>query len=767
MPALLAAIGGLILVSYLPALPPFWTLPPLALLFVLLCLRPQLRVAAAFVAALGWGIGAGHLLLRDQLPADLQGRDILVSGKVVGLPQVRAGGQRFLFAPLPHRQYDLPELVRLSWYDARALRSGDRCRLSVRLRSPRGLSNPGGFDYHTWLAGHGIGATGYVRAGPDNHCEPAPLLWSAGYWRQRLSDALARQSGALEHAAFLRALAIGDRQAIERDQWQLLQRTGTQHLMAISGLHIGLIAALGYMLGGAAGRLLLPLFPMTRLVPLAAIACSLLLSAIYAGLAGFSLPTQRALLMVALVHVCLLRRRPVPIFHIFALVMLLVLVKTPLAAHSLGFRLSFGAVAVLLLGFCGRQLLGAGRLRRYLGQSLWSQWVVLVGLLVPLSCFGLPAALLSPLANTVAIPLVSWLVVPILLLGCALLELAPALALEILRWADRAFNAVWSYLRWIDQLTPATSTRAGPAWLFALVLAGGLLLLAPRHLPARWLGLFCLLPLFLPQPLARPPLQLVVLDVGQGLAAVISTPHHTLVYDAGPRYRSGFNTGAAVIVPYLQRRDIGFVDRLIISHADIDHSGGAEALAAAVATGTVLTGEPGPPALADVEPCVAGQAWEWDGVQFEILSPARPWQPDIAAADGNERSCVLLITYCGERILLPGDIGVETERPLLRKYLTDMPLAVLLAPHHGSDTSSGRAWVAALRPRFVVFSAGYRNRYGHPHAGVQERYRRAGSTLLNTAYSGAVTFRWLGPSQLQVSEARRQQRRYWFAAAGE
>ncbi|TQV81327.1 DNA internalization-related competence protein ComEC/Rec2 [Exilibacterium tricleocarpae] len=760
---MLAAAGGIALIGVLPALPPPWVLIPLSVLAVVLWLAPLLRALATFAAGLGWGLASGYLLLADQLQPAAQGRDINVTGEIVGLPQARETGQMLLLRPDAASAATLPSLIRLSWFGGPPLGTGDRCRLTVRLKAPRGLSNPGGFDYHTWLVGQGIGATGYVRDSPDNHCSGTATALSVGRWRQHLGRFLARESGQLNHVAFLQALTIGDRQAISETQWQVLRRTGTQHLMAISGLHIGLVATLGYLLGGLLGRVLVLCRPLSGAVRYTSVASSLSLAGVYAALAGFSLPTQRALVMVVLVHICLLRRRPVPIFHILSLTLLLVLLWSPLAAHSAGFWLSFGAVAALLLGFCGRRLVATGRGWRYLRQTVWSQWVVLVGLLVPLSCLGLPAAPLAPLANTVAIPLVSWLVVPPLLSACLLADIAPGLSRAALASADVAFDGVWRYLLWVDALAPPVQPLATGPVVLMLALSGGLLLLGPRHLPLRWLGLCCLLPLWLPPTGDQPPLRITVLDVGQGLAVVIATPGRTLVYDAGPRFSERFDAGSDIVAPFLQHRRIRTIDRLIVSHGDIDHSGGARALVAAVPTGLVLAGEADPMPGAVLSPCRAGTSWQWDAVTFTLLAPALAWDEADNIGAGNDRSCVLLVEYAEQRILLPGDISVRSEVKLLAAGSVAGPLSVLVAPHHGSNTSSSPAWVDALQPAFVVFSTGYGNRYRHPHAAVVERYRAGGAVLLNTAVTGAVEFVWHADTAPAVIRYRQRQRRYWFA----
>jgi competence protein ComEC len=776
---ILAASLGILFVSRLPTLPslpqPVWLSITLAgTVITLLLLHSRSRWAGCFCLGAVWGIVAGQQLLSQQLPQGLAGEELLISGVVSDLPQHRGDFQRFEFTVddylnlSPHgRERALPERIMLSWYGQQSLRVAQRWTLLVKLRRPRGFVNSGGFDYQRWLLSEGIGATGYVRTSSHNHLHGLMPGYPVQKQRQRVRDWL---TGRFDSpvTGLLLALAIGDTSAIRVEQWNLLRDTGTIHLMAISGLHIGLAALLGFWLGHAlrAG------FSMLRVslsfgywLP-GFISCTL--AGLYSAMAGFALPTQRALVMVLLVHLALLTSRFGSSPRALAWAMLIVLFIDPLAGYALGFWLSFGAVTLLLFHFQHRQW-SIQRVPKMIRSWLnfgRAQWVVSLGLIVPLLALNQPLSLLTPLANAVAIPVVSFGVVAPLLGGLLLNFLGIAGADGLANLAVQLLSLCVTLLEWL--VRHLNTSGWYPSGAIPSVLAyvaagvGVLLLLAPRGLPARWLGLLLLMPLLLPRGSDRPPLVLTVLDVGQGLAVVVRTENRVLVYDTGPAYSERFNAGDAILWPYLRSQGIHHVDRLIISHGDTDHAGGTEAFLARVAVDEIISGEVLPaldsayPAL-PVSPCDSNRDWQWDDVSLQLIEPFT-----AAAGGSNDQSCILLVEYAGQRILIPGDIEAGVEKHLLTHGQLPADVTVLIAPHHGSATSSTPDFVKQVHAGQVVYSTGYRNRYGHPHPRVVARYEATGSRAYNIADTGQLSFTWDSQGELRIEPLRETERHYWF-----
>lgn len=776
MTRILAASAGILAVSLLPRLPvlpqPFWlSAAGAAALIILLFAFPRGRLLGCFCLGAVWGLVAGYHLLAQQLPPDLQGRELLVSGFISDLPENRGDYQRFEFTVDRYLNLDteagaggnLPRRILLSWYGAPPLTAAGHWTLKVKLSRPRGFVNTGGFDYQRWLLSQGIGATGYVRSSTHNGADGiAPGHWllkrrqATGQW---IRDLTGDTTGAL-----LVALAVGDSSGIRPEQWRLLRNTGTSHLMAISGLHIGLVALLGFFIGHALRAGASFLSPRLGWLWWLPGLCSVAVAAFYSAMAGFSLPTQRALTMVVLVNAAVMLGRGGASGRALAWALLIVLLIDPLSGYQTGFWLSFGAVAVLLFRFRERHSAGKGALHR-LATFGRAQWVIFLGLLAPLFALNQSASLLAPLANFAAIPLVSFLVVTPLLGALLLQPLSACLAGWLLQVAAWFLQFGMALLQWLTRHLPLGGWHPGggavtwPALLLAAV--GVLLLLSPKGLPGRWLGALMLLPLLLPRPAPPPALDIRVLDVGQGLAVVISTPSRVLVYDTGPAYSERFNAGDAIVGAHLRARGIQRVDRLVVSHGDMDHAGGTEALLGSVAVDEILLGEELPELAAHwpdlpVEDCRESPAWRWDDVGFRFLVPP------LAPSAGNNSSCILLLEVADRRILIPGDMEAEVERSLLAADLLPDSLDLLIAPHHGSKSSSSPEFVAASRPANVVYSAGWRNRYGHPHPAVRARYRAAGSEAHDTGLGGELDFVWDRAGELRVSALRQSHRRYWF-----
>lgn len=733
---MLALGAGLLALRFLPDLPGTpWLLLMAAVGVLLLPFRSY--PLGLFALGLAWACASAQLALDDRLSPELDGRILWLEGEVVGLPEQRDGVVRFVLEEPSARRAELPARLRLSWPQGPALHSGERWRLAVHLKRPHGMLNPGGFDYEAWLLAQRIGATGTVKSGERLAEAEGVHTWRDGL-RQRLlaMPAFGREGG-------LVALVLGDGSGLSSAEWRVLQDTGTVHLMVISGQHIGLIALLVY--GGVAGLARLGVWP--GFLPWLPWACALALAASlgYGWLAGFDVPVQRACAMLALVLLWRLRYRQLGIWTPLLAALLLVLLIEPLASLQAGFWLSFAAVGVLLLVFSGR--LGGWPWWRSLGRA---QWAAALGLLPVLLALALPVSVSGPLANLLAVPWVGFLVVPLALLATLLLPMAPLA--EGLWWlAGGALELLFRLLEWLAALLPAWLGGHLPAWAWALGALGVVLVLLPAGVPLRLLGLpLALLLLFPPRPsLPEGQAEVWQLDVGQGLAVLVRTREHALLYDAAGRF-GDFDLGERVVLPALRALGIQRLDTLLISHGDNDHAGGAAAVLRQMPEATLWSGEPQRLAGLDAQACPAGARWEWDGVAFQVWRWAQ-------ARGGNDASCVLWVEAGGERLLLTGDIDARAEAVLLGSGL-DLRADWLLAPHHGSRFSSTPAFIAAVAPTAVLFSRGAHNAFGHPHPRVLARYARQGVHIHDNVTDGALSIR-LGTRA--SAQGWRSERRFW------
>jgi len=725
--------------------------------------------------------------LADRLAPALEGRDLLVTGTIAELPRASLTGTRFVLRveqatdqgmPVQVQvQVQVPERVWLGWSrgpDGDALlvgpgpelRAGQRWRFVVRLQAPHGTLNPHGFDAELWLFERGIGATGSVRA---TAATPAELLDERAAHpierlRQRVRDAIVLRVPDAGAAGVLAALAVGDQAAIERTDWALFRVTGVAHLVAISGLHVTMFAWLaGAVIGRLwrlSGRLLLHL-P----APHAARWGGLAAAAGYALLAGWGVPAQRTVWMIAAVVVLRSSGLRWPPLLVLGAAGALISALDPWALLQAGFWLSFAAVGLLMVAAPDDVVVheapapGAAAGWRGRAQGWWrSAWrtqvVASIGLAPLTLLFFQQVSLVGFLANLLAIPWVTLVVTPLALLGVV----APPLWL-LGGWAVQAMIAVLELLGGVPWAV--WTAAAAPAWAAAAGLLGGALLVAPLPRRLRALGLPLLLPLLWPAT-PRPPegaFEMVAADVGQGSAVLVRTRQHLLLYDAGPGW-SESDAGERVLLPLLLARGERRIDTLLLSHRDTDHVGGAASLMRHVPTGELLGSlEDGHPLRAMGVPwrrCDAGAGWTWDGVRFELLHPT----PDEHARGGrpNTLSCVLRVVDArGRALLLTGDIEAAQEAALLERRRAQLPAELLLVPHHGSRTSSGEAFIAAVGPQTAVVQAGWRNRFGHPNAAVVARYAAQGVTLQRTDRCGAFTREADGSSHC----TRQRDRRYW------
>jgi len=684
----------------------------------------------------------------SKLDRSLEGKDLEITGQIISLVSHRPGRVSFMFEPRIGATA-LPQRIRLSWYQPDGNpRGGETWRLGVRLRPPRGQLNPGGFDYEKWLFRNRVGAVGYVRwAEPlpkDSGSRERPVLEVRERFRQwlgsRLPDGRAR--------GLILALTIGARDGLSPEDRKVLAATGTAHLVAISGLHIGLVAGAIFYLAQFACRLIVGFTWIQRQVICWALV--LPVTSAYAALAGFGLPARRALIMLAVLACWQSLRWPRRPAAPLSVALALVLAADPLAALGWDFWLSFGAVSCISLVMAGR------RAPAIPNRALW--WRVQLGISIGLAPFLVAGfgqvSLVSPLVNALLVPWFGITVMPPLLLAVASWPCLPGFASAILAMEAWQLDLIWSGLEALAQYGGA-GLYPGSVLALCAALLGSLLLLAPAGLPGRWLGSLLWLAAICPMRAQLPEggMELVVLDVGQGLSTVIHTRGHAMVYDAGPSYPGG-DAGRDVVIPYLRSRASG-LDLLVISHSDLDHAGGRRSIVGEFETLRELAGD----GLTGARPCIAGQRWSWDGVQFTILHPL-----PATKARGNAASCVLLVRGKYGSVLLTGDIEISGEETLLQAWPC-LEVEVVVAPHHGSKSSSGSALVDATRPEWIVFAAGYRNRWDFPAAEVVARWRASGARVLVTGEMGAIRMRFSDPGAMRPRLQRVVEAAPWRAAA--
>lgn len=759
--SLISFVIGTVLLQVQQTLPHtnlFWLLP--VLLFLLFRYR-TLRIPVAFLLGFLWAGLDAWMNLQNQLPEELYARDIFVTGTISDLPHRFDHHVSFEFAidemTAQGRNYSSPGIAKLNWYNVKEeITAGDRWRMKVRLKPPHGFMNLAGFDYEGWLFHQGISAKGYVRDDSDNrHLGDGGYRFALLKLRQRIRVLIERQLQHGQAAGLVKALVIGDRSGMSSSDWELFRQTGTNHLVAISGLHISIVGGLAYYLVSFCWRRLSWL-TLRVATPKAAAVGALLTGTGYAALAGFSVPTQRALIMLMVVSIGILLQTKFNPFHSIALALLSVLLIDPAAVLSGGFWLSFLAVAIIFTAM-GNRIGPTKPLFAWVG----IQWFIGLGLAPALLIWQQQVPLLAPLINMFAIPLFSLLIIPLALGGTLLSLIWPeggSLPMNMADWLLQASRTV---------LAQAASTdwyfRVPPDLTFVLwvvVMIGTLLLLLPRGMPGRLPAVILLLPLFLHSPLStlhQPAFRFTLLDVGQGLAAVVQTQNHVLVYDTGPIFSQEFNAGSDLLSPFLKGRGIDHIDRLVLSNGDSDHRGGFRGLIKQISVGDVLSGEPARVTETTASACSSALSWNWDGVTFRFLHPGygESWS-------GNNASCVLRVENAAGSVLITGDIESAAERRLVECCRQDLAARMLTMPHHGSATSSTIAFVHAVDPNYALASTGYLNRYGFPKPQVVARWQEQGATVLDTALTGAIEFLFdpqtgiVGPDNYRIRASR-----YW------
>ncbi len=745
----LCFLAGILLVQQMAALPESaWLVLGLIGAGILASLRYWRGLF--FVLGMVWAITFASGRLRDQLPEPLAGQDVQVDGYIADLPEHESNHVRFNFNVVKSVQ-NVPDSLRLTWYyPDQPIKAGQHWSFTTRLKRPHGNFNPGGFDYERWLFVEGIGATGYVRPKPeprllDNGSTQTSLL----VWRQHIADQLGQLMPDSESLPLIKALTIGDGDSLTPQQWEVFRKTGTTHLMVISGSHIGLVAGLVYLL-------VIRIWAWSGILawsPQKVAAILALVTAIfYAGLTGFSVPAQRSALMITVAMIAIIQQRNTRPYNVLAVALVTVLVVDPLVVLSAGFWLSFIAVSLIIYVIAAR--LGKPG---FIRGSIKVNWVTSIGLAPLLLFFFQQVSLIAPIANLIAVPIISLVVVPVALFATLTLLIAPLVAVKLFFVVAISLQGLWWILLKLADLPSSTISHPQPSWwALAFAIPGIMLLFAPKGMLSRYLGLIMLFPLVFtaPDKIASGAIKLTLLDVGQGLSAVVQTANHVLVYDTGAKFSSTSDSGQSVVLPFLRNQAIDKINALIISHGDNDHIGGADSILSSMQTEQLLTSVPQLLEQHSPTRCKAGQSWSWDSVTFTILSPP----PDHFPSE-NDNSCSLKIQAQQGVALLTGDIEAETESWLVETYKDKLKADLLIAPHHGSQTSSTATFLQAVKPDTVLIPAGYRNQFGHPHEEVLRRYQDLQAKWFNSAHDGAIKLTF--DKDIQVETWRVAEGKYW------
>ncbi|MBX3708861.1 MAG: DNA internalization-related competence protein ComEC/Rec2 [Gammaproteobacteria bacterium] len=775
IPFVITFLVGVLYLQTFPFLPTNFMLYGMLIVSVLLYLifKKLFRhsyLLIAFSLGLFWSSWYAGSLLSWTLQKEWESKPLIATGRIASLPVKGKFGIKFEFRLMKLEFVNKTEypntLIRLSWNPnmkspntvnhSHRLHVGEEWKLLVRLKRIHGVQSPGAFDFEAWALQKGIRATGNVINGKHNH------LLSNQYnsnfiqqLRQLLQSKIESYIPISPTSPWLTALIIGEHNGIAQDDWQVLRKTGTNHLMAIAGLHIGMIAGLTSLLVSWLWRRI-PWLILLIPAPLVGSCSALIIAIFYSALSGFSIPTQRACIMLTIFISAIFSKRKINPWHVWSLALLCVLMINPLCVLTESFWLSFGTIALIIYGMSGR-LSPTG---------LWwkwgrVQWVIGIGLIPLTLALFQQCSLISFVANTIAIPWLGLLILPFCLLGAFCLFISPHTGVLLLSIADKSLAGLWVFLAELAKLNLSTLAFHIPNYaILVFTIIGFLLLLLPAGLPGRWLGVIWIMPLLTYQP-AKPALGdvwLTLLDVGQGLSVIIQTKEHILIYDAGPKYDANIDMGESVVLPYFNTlAGNKKIDLLVVSHSDMDHLGGAQAILKATSVTKIKTSSPEKLPSPDTSYCRAGEKWQWDQVNFLFLYPT----------EGNyhlrnNSSCVLRIDNGKHRILLTGDIEKYAENSLLSTASTDLPADIMIAPHHGSKTSGLETFIHAVHPQIVLYAIGYKNRYHFPHPSVVSTYAKINTIQLNTVESGTIVYKIKKDGLIpKPEEFRVINKRYW------
>ncbi len=741
-----------------------------------------------------WAATFAQIRLSDELPKNWQQKSVNIVGVIATLPEKTERGVRFEFdvERVLTKNTDLkgvnskesvlkiPQHISLTFYpktiqslalsttkpsnEIDDFHAGQRWQLTVKLKRPHSTYNPHGFDFEAWALSENIRATGTIvnkSVYKKLHNFVFKPTYIVEYWREKIGNRITQSLVGKPYAGVIRALVMGDDSQISADNWAVYLRTGTNHLMSISGLHITMLAGLAFAFTAFIWRRI-PALVMCMPTKKAATIAGCIAAILYACLAGLSVPTQRTLFMLMTFAFALLLGRNLAISRALAIALIVVVLIDPWAVIAPGFWLSFSAVAFIAYISVGRL-----QLQNWLVTAIHTQWAVTLGLLPILIVIFGQTSIISPLANALAIPVISLIVVPLSILG-SFLDVLFSVDF-VLGGAHWVLQMCMLGLNWLANMPMAVWQQAAPpAWAMLVALLGVIWLLLPRGFPQRWVGFVLLLPLFFvpAQKLQLGEMQVSILDVGQGLSVVLKTANHTLLYDAGSRYSAQNDAGVRIVLPYLRGEGIKHLDGFVISHDDIDHSGGAASVLAQVPVSWLATSFDVPQdwQAKKAMKCFAGQSWQWDKVTFEILHPDKTSYNEMNVKDNN-RSCVLKVTSQFGSILLTGDIEKEAEAALLEanshRSINKLSSDILVAPHHGSKTSSTHSFIQAVGAKQVIFTVGYLNRFKHPKPMIESHYKNNDAAIYRSDYHGELRVNFTRQQSLKVESWRQTQPKYW------
>jgi len=771
--AILAFFCGVLVLQYVPVLPGFMQIVAACLLGIFavagwFCIdkkfkktRYCLMLFVLFLLGFLYALLLAKLEGQWELPQELLSKNITVTGYVSSLPVNKIAYTKFRFTTEYIDGTKQKTNLLLGYYgkDRLPISAGEKWQLLVRLKRPHGMLNPGGFDYEKYLWQQHIRATGYVESSVENkkiNSAHLPLRYLILVLRQELENKIAQVLDTRPLLGMISALVLGDQSWITSAQWKIFQNTGTSYLMAIAGLHICLAAGVVFIF---VQFLWCRCQRFTLWIPAkkAAALFGFLAAIVYSALSGFSIPTQRALIMLLVFTGALLLQRNVAVWHVLFIALFMVLLLDPMSVLTIGFWLSFFSMTLIFYVTSGRLLLSGAHWRKYTRM----QGAITLGLAPFTILFFSQASIITFAANIFALPGVCLLVVPLSLFGSLSLLLFENFGKYILLLAEKLMELVWYGLQWLS-LYPQLNLQhhVFAWWQIALAIVGVFLILAPRGVFGKLAGIIWLCPLLFcvpPKP-GYGEIWFNVLDVGQGLATVVQTQHHVLLYDTGPKFADS-DVGESVVVPFLQTEGITNIDTIVVSHGDSDHSGGANSILQLMPVAKVVSSIPKMfPKASVTQNCYAGQEWQWDGVNFHIIYP-----PQNMEYDGNKSSCVLRVDNGHNSILLTGDIEHGQEKFLLQHAAGLLSSSILVAPHHGSTTSSTPDFIRAVHPEYVLFAVGEANRFHFPAAEVLERYQQQGAKILQTNNSGAIEFKLTAEQNILPPLLYRElTRHYWY-----
>jgi len=695
-------------------------------LFLYLIIQQKKTFLIIFV---GFNFGFSYALLTAHMAKSHQlqfipTESINLIGEVIDLPVIKKDRVRFVFKVKSATNGIPVQKILLSWYKTKHhIMPGQLWKFNVKLKPIHGYRSPAAFDYSQWLFRKGYDATGSIKSAELISNKINNLSTQINLWRMSVAASIDDNIESIRVRALIKALTIGDKSQISFSDSQLFQQTGTAHLIAISGLHIGLMAFMGLLLA----RLLFLLFAnqVVNRIKFEAF-FSIVFALIYAALAGLSIPTIRAFLMVFVFATAYSFKQAITRWQAWSIALLVVLLLDPMSVLDVGFWFSFSAVAILMFVFSGRKVS-----KSKLITFIQAQWVILIGLLPLMALVFHQINFLTPLTNLLVLPLASVLLIPLIFASFFISLFSNDAANFLFYGVEQLANCLFMILDYLQhfQFLSIPIGKITPMILLAIVFAV-LLLLLPRLFRWKRLGLLLLIPLFIDNnqtQLKAGEFQVNVLDVGQGLSVIVSTQNHHLIYDTGSKFETGFTLAQSVTVPYLKSRGINTIDKLVLSHADNDHAGGVEVIKS-YDGGIKVYDTKG-----DEMACTNQLSWHWDQVDFEVLSPY-----ELYPYLGNNSSCVIKVSNQNGSLLLTGDIEEAIEYRLYKNFPKQVESDVLMVPHHGSQSSSSKEFLKAVNPKIAINSSGFANQFHHPHPKILERYKKASIQFIDTQEKGTI-----------------------------